>query len=308
MAKMYISRQVVIEMPKNEVFPLVHDFHFWIKWSPWHILDDENNFTVSEDGSHYSWESKLLGSGEMTRKSEIAGKEVVSDLIFLKPWKSKSKIIFTVRELTENSCEVTWEMLGHMPFFMFFLVKMMERMVGMDFSRGLNLLKDFAETGQNRCELSMLGEKTFQARQYLGIQVGCGLDDLGKEHKAAFEKLMGFVRSEGLDLHDYPATLYHKFDMRKYQTSFTVVAPVREIPKTLPSGFVSTSFPGGKFFGVEMKGPYHHLGNAWSAIMTRERGKSFKSDRSRAAIEIYLNSPIETPADELKTQIFSPIR
>lgn len=37
---------------------------------------------------------------------------------------------------------------GKLPYFMFFMVKMMKNWIGMDYERGLAMLKEFIETGE----------------------------------------------------------------------------------------------------------------------------------------------------------------
>lgn len=308
MPKMTIIKSIRVMRSAQEVFPLVHDFHNWIHWSPWHILDDANNYKVKDDGTFYEWESKLLGAGQMQRLNVVPNQIVESDLVFLKPWKSKSKIIFRVKELAQNECEVTWEMHGNMPFFMFFLVKMMERMVGMDFDRGLHLLKDFAEHGSNRCHLRIMGQESIASQNYIGISVKCTFDELGDKNKAGFEELMGFVSAENMELTGPPATIYKAFNFRKNQVEFTVAAPVSSKPANLKPNMTYAAFQGGKCHGVELKGPYHHLGTAWAAQSMRQRGKVFAGDKNRHAIEVYLNSPLDTLENELLTRIYLPMK
>lgn len=308
MAKMTIIKRISVNRSAADVFPLVHDFHNWIQWSPWHILDDANNYKVSDDGSKYEWDSKLLGAGKMERLNAVENKIVESDLIFLKPWKSKSKIIFRVLPISESTCEVVWEMHGKMPFFMFFFIKMMERMVGMDFMRGLHLLKDYAEHGTNRCQIKIPGENKIQDSMYIGLKYQCSFDDLGEKNKQGFEKLMTFVRDNQLELNGPPATIYHEFNFRKNTTHFTVAAPLVSRPDNLPGDFVFEKFIGGNFYAVELKGPYYHLGTAWAALSTRQRGKVFKPDSSRSSIEVYLNSPLDTSEENLISVIYSPVK
>ncbi len=308
MPKMTIIKSIRVMRNVETVFPLVHDFHNWIHWSPWHVLDDANNFKVKEDGSFYSWDSKLLGSGQMQRQHVVPNSSVESALLFLKPWKSKSKIVFRVRAVAENESEVTWEMHGKMPFFMFFMIKMMERMVGMDFSRGLLLLKDYAEHGNNRCKLNIFGKTTIQDSNYVGIPFTCSFDELGEKNKVGFETLMNFVRAQGLELNGPPATIYHEFNFMKNRTRFTVAVPVLSKPEKMLPEMIFGTFKGGDFYAVELKGPYYHLGTAWSALSTRQRSKFFTPDKTRESIEVYLNSSLDTTIDNLTTVIYSPMK
>jgi len=308
MARMTVIKAIRIEKSAEYVFPLIHDFHNWIHWSPWHVLDDSNNYSVAKDGSFYEWNSKLLGSGNMTRISEVNNETVEFDLLFLKPFRSKSKIIFRVKAISESACEVIWEMHGKLPFFLFFLIKMMERTVGMDFLRGLQLLKDFAEHETNQCQILVLGIGDLDTLNYIGIPISCSFDKLGENNKKGFEDLMVFVRENDIALIGPPATIYHEFNVMKNTVRFTVAAPSKNKPNNLKTNMIFSSFKGGKFYGVELQGPYHHIGSAWAALSVRQRSKVFVADKKRDSIEVYLNSPLDTPLNKLVTRIYSPIK
>ena len=121
---MNIERSIVIDAPTEKVYPLVADFHNWRPWSPWLITEPEAKVTVNEDGKSYSWEGKRTGSGNMTVLDETANRFLNMELNFLKPWKSSSKVRWRFESEGEGT-KVTWFMDSSLPWFMFWMTKMM---------------------------------------------------------------------------------------------------------------------------------------------------------------------------------------
>ena len=75
------------------------------------------------------------------------------DLTFLKPWKSQAKVAFYLKE-EGASTQVRWTIDSGIPFFLFWMKKQMEIFVGMDYDRGLTMLKDLVETGSSNSTLT----------------------------------------------------------------------------------------------------------------------------------------------------------
>lgn len=131
------------------------------------ILEPEATVNVEEGGKYYEWNGARIGSGNMRVSSEKENEFVELDLTFLKPWKSTSKVGFYMKEQGEGT-EVTWTMDGSLPFFMFFMKKMMETFVGMDYDRGLRLLKDVVEDGEVHSKLDIEGKGEYPGGKYIG--------------------------------------------------------------------------------------------------------------------------------------------
>ena len=67
------------------------------------------------------------------------------------------------------------------------------------------------------------------------------------------------------------------------------------------------TLPATRAFRVDHTGSYKHLGNAWSAAYQHVRYKKLKQ-RKGLDFEIYRNDPNETPAAELQTSVFLPLK
>lgn len=156
MSQLFIRKTILIEKDCLTVFKKINDFHHWADWSPWLIADPKAKVNVDPNGKYYNWESPILGSGEMTIIHEEKEQSINCDLHFFKPWKSKAKVTFFLNP-KDRGTEVVWTMKSSLPFYLFWMKKQMEVFVGMDYERGLLLLKDLVEYGSPQFKLNFQG-------------------------------------------------------------------------------------------------------------------------------------------------------
>lgn len=307
MPKMSIQRSVQVNAPVDKVFNTLNDFNSWTAWSPWLIMDPNAKVTIIEDAKYYEWEGERVGSGNMSIINEKENESIDYDLFFLKPWKSKAKVSFHTKSNGEHT-DVTWTMDSSLPFFMFWMKRMMEAFVGMDYERGLNLLKDYVEHGEIKSKLDFRGEKQYKGCKYIGISQTCSKEDLGDQMSADFERLGTYFEDKQDLIAGNPFSIYAKWDMVKNWISYTSGFPVNEVPSDLPSGFITGNIPSTRAYELHHTGPYVHIGNAWSTLNNMARGKAFKWNKKIWPWEEYLNDPKETPADQLETTIYFPVK
>lgn len=300
MPKMFVSKSIDINAPKDKIKSVLTDFSQWRPWSPWMVLEPEATMSIAPDGKSYSWEGNRVGSGEMKRLSE-EGDRINFDLMFLKPWKSHATPYFLLDE-KNGTTTVTWNMDSSMPFFMFFMTKMMETMIGMDFERGLKMLKDYMEKGEVRAELEFIDKEDFKGTKYIGIRKTVSMDKMGEEMQKDIDAIGQQLMDSGL-LNDLVFTQYHKFKMVKGIAEYTTAFGVTDYPDNLPDGWIKGELPAKKLRTVRLKGSYDHLGNAWSAVQNIMRSKGVKPDRSFHPVEFYRNSPAEVSEEELITDV-----
>lgn len=299
---------MVINKPINEVFTEVNNFKNWPEWSPWLVLEKECKVDVEENGKAYSWEGDIVGAGEMKIENEVENKSIDCDLLFLKPWKSKAKTGFTFQEV-EGGTKVTWNMASSLPFFMFFMKKQFEGFIAMDYDRGLNMLKDKVELGKVPFELSIDGFTEQKGTKYVGIKRTVSLDQLSTTMEADYKKLMPLAHGEWRpQIGGAPFSIYHKWDMKNKQAEYSACIAVSDFPSNLGSEFVTGETPTTKVHKVTHNGPFRHVGNAWSAQMMRMQGKKFKTNKNISPMEIYLNSPVDTPENELKSEVVFAVK
>lgn len=306
MPKFTLSRSESVSESVGEVFACVRDFRTWPSWSPWLVAEPKAEVVYAPDGNAYSWDGAIVGSGEIVLSSENPPDTLQYRLTLLKPWKSQSSVSFRF-EPTEVGTRVTWTMDGYVPFFLYWMKKMMVAYIGMDYKRGLTMLKDICEKGSIGSELRFRGGEAFAGFKYLGIRNAASLDGMGDAMMSDIEKLRSWFESSGTQSCGKPFSIYHKFDMVKGHAEYTIGFPIQGELQHPPSGFVVDEMPSHSAYAVGHLGPYRHLGNAWTAGMMRARNKVFKQSRKIHPFEVYENDPTETPEEELETSIYFPM-
>jgi len=147
-----LRREVHIQKPIEEVYPLVSDLRNWELWAPWVNGDASIKVHYGEHykgvGSTYSWESSNSGSGKMVIREEAAPYRIVFELWF-EGWDAPSKSIFELEEVNGGT-RLTWIFSGKLgadPVQRWFGI-LIDRMVGGMFESGLESIKIVAEEQQ----------------------------------------------------------------------------------------------------------------------------------------------------------------
>jgi AraC family transcriptional regulator len=82
-----------------------------------------------------------------------------------------------------------------------------------------------------------------------------------------------------------------------------------EIPPGLPMppGLVEQRIPAGRFACTTHVGPYEHLGDAWARFMGEWLPASGHRVGPGPSYEIYVNNPMTTPKEQLRTELYVPL-
>ena len=307
MPKIHVTRSITINSTVDKLFSKLNDFNEWPAWSPWLIMEPGVEVNVADDAKYYEWKGNRVGEGNMSITKEEKNKSIEYDLTFLKPWKSKAVTKFELAK-ERNATKVTWVMDSSLPFFMFWMKKMMEAFIGMDYDRGLNLLKDVLEKGEVESKLEFREESEFPGTKYVGIKTTCSIPDLGNKMEEDFGKLSAFIETNKELATGEMYSIYHDFNMVKEKAIYTACTGVTSIPENLPNGLFSGEIPATKLYTLRHIGAYHHLGNAWSTLYTMHRGKEFKTVKGIHPFEHYINDPKKTPEKDLITDVCFAIK
>lgn len=302
MPKMQIDKSIHIDAKPEDVYAKVSDFNHWQPWSPWLIMEHGVKVDVEKGGKYYSWEGDRVGSGNMKITSEKENESVDYDLTFLKPWKSHAKVGFKIKA-DGNGSKVNWTMESSLPFFMFWMKKMMTAFVGMDYERGLKMLKDYVEDGKVNSELEFTGNTVYEGCKYVGIKSGCTIDDMGEDMKKSFGTLEAFFANNNIERAGDSISIYHKWDMINRRAEYTSAIPVKEVPGNLDASLISGEIPKLNVHIVSHKGSYAHMGNAWTTQYNMQRAKEFKHNKKVDPFEVYRNNPMEVEESELLTEV-----
>jgi effector-binding domain-containing protein len=248
-----------------------------------------------------------VGEGKMQILLEQPNQQINYSLSFLKPWKSEAEVSFKLIS-TEQGVQVTWTMDSKLPFFLFWMKKMMVAFIGMDYQRGLNMLKDLVELGEIPSKIEFKGVSKFSTIQYIGIKTQSSQENIGENMEQDFKQLQNFTQQHPALANGEPLSIYHKWDIVKQVAEYTAAVPVNHIPESLPAEFVSGTIPETKIYTIRHIGKYEHLGNAWSTLYNMQQNKEIKCDKGIHPFEVYINDPANVQAEELITDIHFPLK
>lgn len=141
------------------------------------------------------------------------------------------------------------------------------------------------------------------AQPTLSIRTRTAVQDLPKTLGEAYSALGEHMASLGIEPGGAPFTAYFNMDMQ--DLDIEIGFPMSE--KVPGKGSIHAGeLPAGKYSSVLHKGPYPGLGAAYAALNEFVEKAGMKP--SGVAYEFYLNSPVEVPPEELRTQIVFPIQ
>jgi len=305
----HIERSIVIEKPIKEVRDSLKNFKAWPKWSPWIVMEPDATVTYSDRqgqvGASYGWSGVLIGAGGM-ELMEVHDDELKMQLTLMKPFKSQADVGFRLSSEGEST-HVTWYMDGSLPFFMFWMTGKMKAYIGMDYSRGLSMLKEYLETGDVASYVHIEGVMPVGETEYIAIPTACSIDDLGSSMQENWQKLYAFIEEHKLSMQGVPFSIFHTFDIVKHESTYFSCIPVTtDMP--LQDGWVRGTLKSEKTLKTMHKGRYMHLGNAWMTAMNFARMKKMKTKKSPVGYEFYLNNPNDTAEEALITEIYMPLK
>ncbi len=310
MPTMNVSREIEIQSPIEEVIPLIRRFEHWPSWSPWLCQEREAevlyNGEQGEVGSGYSWNGSRIGAGSMSLLSANAS-SLRCDLNFLKPFKSHAEVGFELKSLGDKNCSVSWSMESKLPFFLFFMRQSFERFIGLDYERGLSMLKELAENGEVVSRISIEPLSELHETDYIGVSGRCKLADLGPAMQEHFPKLGAALAESSLTQNGPVFCHYRVMDPIRDHWEFTTAMPVSG------DGEVSGVERGtraaiARCAHIRHTGKYIHLGNAWATAFGWIRAEKHRQLKKHGGFEVYLDDPAQTPASELRTDIYVPLK
>ncbi len=310
MPKFQVQRSIHIGASPEKIYDTVVDYGTWTIWSPWLCAEPDAKVTITGEpssvGAVYAWDGEIVGAGEVEHQNLEPNRLIEDELRFTKPFKSKANASFEI-ESVDDQTKITWHMQGSMPWFLFWMIPMMKTFIGMDYDRGLKMLKEWIETGEILSTTTVRGVESVEPFQMIGIRKTSTLSEIGPSMEAAFAEVVEILEQNKIPCDGACLSVYHKIDFKTgvfdYTSGFVVPANVNEVP----SGLSSWSIPQVQALVTVHIGSYDNLGNAWSAANQHARYKKLKQSK-HGTFEIYRNAPCETPPAELKTEIYLPLK
>lgn len=275
-----ITRSTVINAPKAVVFEQIVKFKNWPHWSPWYEMEPtvqmEYFGTDGEPGSGYKWkgDAKKTGEGEMTNKG-VTADEMNFGVHFIKPMDGKGDGTFTVTD-TAGGTKVTWKLVSHMkyPFNALQLFMNMDKMVGKDFERGLQLMKQYCESHNSMPASGSVSiqETQFPGHTYAVIRKTVGFNDM----QTFFDNTLSTLGKEAGPRITGPAVgIYYTWDTAKHQSDMAAGFPVSGNEPI--KGATIVNVPASKADMAVHKGGYANMHETHMALMNYTAQKNQKT-------------------------------
>lgn len=307
----HVKRSISINAPKSKSFDLVADFNTWKSWSPWLCMEPDAEVKITNNGVNEgainSWVGQLVGSGEIEHIKIENNNSIDQEIRFIKPFKSKSKVYWIFADQGDG-CEITWGMQGKMPFLFKFMAKNMEPWIGMDYDRGLKMLKDLLEIGSIASNIKIEGSVNVPHESYIGIKTQAPMNDLAPSMQKCFGKLKQLSKEKSINF-EKSVSIYHNFDFTQPDCNYTAGIISPHIDLAADSGMYNGNIENQKAIKVTFLGDYKHIGNAWSAAYAFARHKKIKIRKKQDPFEFYLTDPeLETDPNKWISEIYLPIK
>ncbi|MEI6455875.1 MAG: SRPBCC family protein [bacterium] len=302
-----VERSVYINADKNLIYNLTSNFNKWHLWVPWNKeMDSTAVFEIQgpdgQVGTVWKWNGKKMGEGTMTSVELVPGQLVAYDLAFNHgKYQSKGKLIIE----QGDSNKVTWTDegdLGYNPFARY-MGLFMEKMMGPDFEKGLEKLKQISE---ERSKWPVIEETVMPSQTVLVIRDSAGPKEYEKVMGSAYGEIMAFIKKNKYQPKGSPFAVYLKWDSVTFFSVMDIGIPVVNAEK--PSGRITIrQIPEQKVVKSIFTGPYDKTGPTYNVLMQyiREGNK----ETIGGPWEIYLNNPMEVrDSSMLQTEIVFPVK
>jgi effector-binding domain-containing protein len=310
MPRFHVQRSTIIGDTPDNVFEKVADFGTWTTWSPWLCAEPDADVTVTEDtssvGSVYSWKGDVVGKGEIEHRQLQPGRLIKEEIRFVKPFKSKSDVSFDF-EPADGGTRITWHMKGSMPWFLFWMIPQMEFFIGMDYERGLKMLKEWIETGTILSETTNRGVESVAPLRMVGVRRSCTLKEIGPSMNEAFQEVIAVFCRHGLPTGGAGISIYHKCNLKAGTFDYTSGFIIPDSTTDIPPELSSWSIPAVRALRVDHVGSYDNVGNAWSTAHQYARYRKLRQSKV-GTFEIHRNDPRDTVPADLKTEIYLPLK
>lgn len=302
-----VDESIEINAPLEQVKSHILDFKGWPEWSPWICAEPSCTVEHAADGKSYSWDGKIIGSGNM-RVKRVEDRAIYHHLQFLKPFKSQSAVDFQLHPKGDNCTTLHWRMQSSLPFFMFFMVKKMQAFIAGDYRRGLLRLKDKIEHGEIPSKLAFPGVGEGISTAYFGIRKVSSIAEIGSITAQELPRVFRELEKRGEKMSGPVMTISHSYDPVADRLAYTLAVGVDKVLTGLGADFVSEQLEIPRSYKVVHTGAYRHLGSAWASGMMHEQAKVFAPNKRADKVEVYLNDPESTPESELITELHFPVR
>ena len=308
----HVERSIVIDAPPVVTFTVLNGFRQFGKWSPWADIDPDAVTTLDGPatgvGARMSWSGNAeVGSGgqeilESTSPSLIRLRLTFGDF----PGEFQASYALAAEGA---GTRVTWSFdadYGSSIMGRYFGL-IADSMLGPDYEKGLGRLKAFVESLPKADFSGLQFESVVSAGApvvLLSTRTAADANAIGVALGVAYGKLSGYIAANGLKQAGPPLATYA--GESDGMLSIDAAIPVDELRGT-PAAPIQA---GRSFEGLAVKAAYH--GDYSGLPAAREQLRAYLAaaglSQGGPMWEQYASDPGSTPAAELVTNIFVPIK
>lgn len=307
-----MERSIVIDAPRETVFPYAQYLEQQSLWSPWSQLDPNMKTTLTgidgTVGAVWGWEgNKDVGKGSQTLSVVQPYELVETKLQFIEPFESSAEAWITLKDAKGNTTEVTWGFRSPMPFpfNIFGMIMGMEKQMDKDYTNGLNSLKSLVEKEAATAPALKVTESTAATpRYYVGLRETVAIPQLTERLALHLPKVVQALAAAGVELDGAPSGIYFTWDETTQTTDFAAAFPVKS--KVELKGFSTFEVPAGTRLSVDYYGPYEKIAPAHEAIDAYIHRNKWQP--GAMAIEEYITDPgLEPNPAKWLTKVMYPV-
>jgi effector-binding domain-containing protein len=285
-----VERQIVINQPATLVDQKIGDLQlFHEKWNPWALKDPNMSYNFSgtpgEAGHSYSWKGNdQVGTGELT----VVGHHGDSLLEKMSIEGEGAANSYFVLNEKDGSTTVTWGMTFDVGFFrrppMMFMN--MDKMMGPDFEKGLNMLKAELENAKNKMVEYPIEELQWPEVTYVGRKETVLFQNLPTFFGQNFSALYRDIQKNKINPESPPSAIFTKYDEKEAKGE--VIAAVKVASGTTMKAWEKFTYPASKVLHVAYFGAYDKSAVAHVQIGNYMKKKNMKEN---VFIEEYVTDP-----------------
>ena len=311
-----VVRDVTINKPKPEVFDYIKYLRNQDNFSVWNQMDPNMKKgltgTDGEVGAVASWESDVdsVGKGEQEIIKIADGERIDFELRFKEPFESTDYAYFTTEAVGDNQTRVQWGFNGKMPYPMnlMMLFMNMEEMLAPDLERGLANLKVVMEKMPSTPAVDIT-EMEVESKPILYINEKAKFDmaEISQKISGAYGEIGALMSVAKVEMTDAPMAITNEFSMENMTWDFDC-AIVAQLPEgTEVSGRIQSGMTyAGKVVKAVHIGPYQTSMNTYQAIEKYMKEKGL--EQNGRSWEEYIDDPMKVKPEELRTNIYYPVK